>query len=220
MITNKTILTITFSVVLIVIAILGFKINSNDDDLIKFAENIVRAEEDINLNLIKDDLKTYDIFSDSTVEDIYKAMSKASKKWDIPLGLMHGIFRTESEYRFWIDHPEVTVKIFEKPTNVRAVGIGGVIWEFWSDSLAKHNIAYRRTDLYIPERNIEASAAILRWIINQKLKKPTTNRYNLINEIITGYYGAYDKDYHEKMIRITSDLWLKRIAYILYTQEK
>ena len=171
------------------------------------------------LDIVRQDLITYQKLSPTTIEEVLASIDAASKKWDIPVGLLHAIFRVESEYNFWINHPTVTVTVHQKRVRTQAIGLGGIIWEFWSDSLRKHNIAMTRTDLYLPEKNIEGSAAILRWITDAKLKKNSTTEYNLINQIISGYYGAYDKTYHSKMERITSDLWLKRIARMLFVKE-
>lgn len=171
---------------------------------------------DTDLDIIRQDLITYQKLSPATIKTVINSIDSASKKWSIPVGLLHAIFRVESEYNFWINHPTVTVTVNGKRIQTQAVGLGGIIWEFWADSLAKYNIANTRTDLYLPKNNINASAAILRWITNVKLKKNTTTEYNLINNIISGYYGAYDKNYHKKMERITSDLWLKRIAKVLF----
>ena len=183
-----------------------------------YQDTTVVLNYETDLEIVKQDLITYQKFSPSTIKTVLTSIDSASRRWDIPVGLLHAIFRVESEYNFWIEHPTVTVKVYGKPTRTQAIGIGGVIWEFWSDSLKKHNIAQTRTDLYLPEVNIEASAAILRWITNTKLEKNSTTEYNLINNIISGYYGAYDKMYHKKMERITSDLWLKRIAKMLFVK--
>lgn len=172
------------------------------------------------LDIIRQDLITYRKLSPETISTVLTSIDEASKKWDIPVGLMHAIFRVESEYNFWIDHPTVTVTVNNKRVTTQAVGMGGIIWEFWSDSLKKYDIAQTRTDLYLPKNNINASAAILRWITDNKLQNNSTTEYNLINKIISGYYGAYDQTYHKKMERITSDLWLKRIARVLLFKEK
>lgn len=65
------------------------------------------------------------------------------------------------------------------------------------------------SDLYIPEINIRATAYILRTIINQEIER--TDESNLLNRIITRYYGAYDQLYRDKTLIITSDLWMKRM---------
>lgn len=174
-------------------------------------EKEIVAEEIYQLSLIHEDLKTQNELSNIMINDIVSEMLSSSIKYNIPIGLLHAIFRIESEYRFWIDHPKVNITIKGKALQTNAIGLGGVIWEFWEDSLKAYNIAQKKSDLYNYSNNIEASAAILNWIIVSELKQ--NKKGNLIIErIISRYYGAYDKDYHDKMIRVTSDLWLRRIS--------
>jgi hypothetical protein len=208
--------------IIVVSLIIGFTIgNAINTKVVNIpADTNIVVIDETDLNVVKRDLITYEKLSLTTINELITAIDSASNKWNIPVGLLHAVFRVESEYNFWIDHPKVTVTIKDTRKTVQAVGLGGVIWEFWSDSLAKHNIALKRSDLYLPEKNVQASAAILRWITDRKLKKQGTTEYNLINQIISGYYGAYDSQYHSKMMRITSDLWLKRIARVLFIRDK
>ena len=187
-------------------------IELTDSTLIKIAN--------VSMDITRDDLRTYQRFSFRMIEDISDAVNFYSDKWNVPVGLIHSMMRIESEYMFWVEHAPINIKVHGKRINTKAVGLGGVVWEFWADSLRKHNIAHERTDLFLYDVNIEASTAILRWIIDSELSKPYTNEINLINKIIKRYYGAYNKDYHNKMIKVTSDLWLKRIARtLIYTQK-
>jgi len=181
---------------------------------IKTIDSLYSAETWIILN----DLQTYNKLSENVIKDLVKSMYEASKTFDIPIGLLHAIFRVESEYNFWVEHKLIKITINKKRITTKAVGLGGIVWEFWSDSLKTHHIAFKRSDLFIIKNNINATAAILRWITNSLLISPN-NKNDLINKIIKRYYGAYSSDYFKKMVRVTSDLWLKRISRILQQTE-
>jgi soluble lytic murein transglycosylase-like protein len=161
------------------------------------------------LSFVKDDLLTYG-YSERYLKLVVSSMKKASEDYKIPIGLLHAIFRIESDYRFNITHPTVVIDYKGKKITTNAIGLGGIIWEFWGDSLKANNIADHEMDLYLPDVNIKASAYILRKLINQEL---STNKQSFsMANIIRRYYGAYSQLYMEKMIRVTSDLWLKRIT--------
>ena len=164
------------------------------------------------LSLVNADLGMYDYISDVTKLTILTAMDSAHKKFpDVPIGLMHAITRTESEYRFWIDHPIVKVSVKGKLVTTNAIGLGGVIWDFWSDSLIAHGIAYNRSDLYIPNVGIMAEACVLHIIIKDVMSN-LPKETSILSRIQSQYYGAYSNIYMSRMQQVTSDLWMKRMA--------
>ena len=186
--------------------------NNNDNNKItKDTVYINQTENTESLSIVRQDLITYNKYSNDVINDLVSNIDSASKKYNIPVGLLHSIFRIESEYRFWITHDPITVH--GKRTN--AIGLGGVVWEYWADSLKKYNIAKVKTDLYLYKNNIFATAAILRWIVNDLQRDSTTTKYNIISRLVKSYYGANSKRYKDKLIKVTSDLWLKRITISL-----
>lgn len=164
------------------------------------------------LSLVNADLSMYDYISDATKLTILTAMDSARQRFpDVPIGLMHAITRTESEYRFWIDHPTVKVTVKGKPVTTNAIGLGGVIWDFWSDSLMAYGIAYNRSDLYIPSIGIMAEACVLHIIIKDVMSN-FPRETSILSRIQSQYYGAYSDMYMSRMQQVTSDLWMKRMA--------
>jgi hypothetical protein len=171
---------------------------------------IFQAEKDYQYEIIADDIESYG-YSRRYAHIVKKAIESASEKYGVPPALLHAIMRVESDYRLNAQHDQVTIKVKDKTITTRAVGIAGIIWEFWSDSLKARNIAEDKMDLYLPDVAINASGYILRVIIDQELKR-NVGEEALINRIITRYYGAYSQSYKEKMMIVTSDLWLKRVV--------
>ena len=163
------------------------------------------------IGLVKADLETYGTVSSKVETIILDNIKDVHAKRHIPIGLLHCIFRVESEYRFNIDHPEVSVKVSKSIIKTHAIGLGGVMWCFWKDSLIANGIAEKETDLYLPDVNIQASGYILSSIIHQVLSDKV-NASNVANEIIRRYYGAYNDLYIDKMKMIISDLWFKRMS--------
>jgi len=163
------------------------------------------------LSLVAADINMYDYLSPSVRQEILDSLYGANKRFKVPIGLMHAVTRTESEYRFWIKHPTVTTKISGKMVTTNAVGMGGVIWEIWGDTLKYFNVAYNKSDLYLPGIGITAQACVL-YLITDEVMKENTPLVNIVARIQTKYYGAYAKEYIARMKLVTSDLWIKRIA--------
>lgn len=187
------------------------------DSIIVFVDN-----PPYELALVEDDLKTYNHLSKNARQEILDSLYGAYKRFKVPIGLMHAITRTESEYRFWITHPDVNVKIYGKRVKTNAVGMGGIIWEIWGDTLKHFNVAYNKSDLYMPGVGITAQACVLHLIISEVMAD-NVSVYNIVPRVQAKYYGAYAKEYMAQMKLVTSDLWIKRIAkeinYVYNTKE-
>lgn len=163
------------------------------------------------LELVREDLQTYG-YSTHVSNIIIDEIEKTSKIYKLPIGLMHAIFRVESDYKFNITHPTVTVPVHGKTITTNAIGLGGILWCYWGDSLKVKGIAENEIDLYLPDINVRASGYILRYLIDDEMNKKTLSVNNILDNVVTRYYGAYSSLYLAKMERITSDLWMKRIA--------
>jgi hypothetical protein len=164
----------------------------------------------VELGTIELDLKEFPHLSDKVRTIMFTTIDSVSKEHNIPPLLMHLVFRVESAYRFWIEHPKVTVSVNGVKTPIQATSLGGVVWEFWADTLKKADIAQTRSDLFIPEVNIRATGLILSILAERAIK--TGNEVTILPILISKYYGQFDKDYETKMQRYSSDLFWKRIS--------
>jgi len=204
-----------FVLVLVVVSLIS-KLVYSQRELESFQNNILVTQESFEINLVEADLKTLGHLSPTVIREVISELGSAAKKYQVPVGLLHAVIRVESEYRFWIDHPPIVAK----GVKTNAIGFGGVVWEYWNNFLIEQKIAEKKSDLYLPKINISATAAIIRDIID---KNPNfLHEGNLIQSLIKGYYGMYDNNYHDKMVKITSDLWLKRIVkeILVYKKEE
>lgn len=175
------------------------------------------------LSLVADDINMYDYLSPGVRQEILDSLYGAYKRFKVPIGLMHAVTRTESEYRFWIKHPDVVTKINGKMVATNALGMGGVIWEIWGDTLKYFGVAYNKSDLFLPGVGITAQACVLSLVTDEVMRE-NTSVANIVARIQTKYYGAYAKEYMARMRLVTSDLWIKRIAkeinYVYNTKEE
>jgi hypothetical protein len=168
------------------------------------------------LALIRKSINKANYISRRTGYLIQSSIQKASHDYRLPMILMHAIFKVESDYRYWIDHPKVRVVVHGKTISANAIGLGGVMWCFWGDSLKANHIAETKSDLYLPDVNVMASGYILRTLINEEAQNnPQLSKLNILNNVIRRYYGEYNKNYKMKMQKFTSVLWMKQVASIL-----
>ncbi len=168
------------------------------------------------LALISKSINKANYISRRTGYLITASMQKASQEYRLPIILMHAIFKVESDYRYWIKHPRVRVTVHGRKISSYAIGLGGVMWCFWGDSLKANHIAETKSDLYLPDVNVMASGYILRTLINEEAQNnPQLSKFNILNNVIRRYYGEYNESYKKKMQKFTSELWMKQVASIL-----
>ena len=208
----------------VIISLFGFTETHNDHILPKINPNkeikVIMAckarAQSYQLAIVSKDINKAQYLSNNVRNLIKDSMQKASDEYRLPIILMHAIFKVESDYQYWITHPTVMVNVDGKKVSTYAVGLGGVMWCFWGDSLRANRIAETKSDLYLPEVNIMASAYILRTLIdNEKKNNPRLNKLNILNNVVRKYYGKYNRTYIKKMQRFTSKLWMEQVASLL-----
>lgn len=128
-------------------------------------------------------------------EKILNSILKYSTEYEISPIVLYSIIRTESQFKHNIEHPIVTLKSGKK---VRAVGLGGVIWEFWGSKLKKEGIANSRDDLFKIEVNVAASAFVLSEFLKLDQLKNTSSK---LESALARYYGSAKAGYQNKIAK-------------------
>lgn len=152
----------------------------------------------VNISTLEDDIKTYHQLSPSIQKVIIEQIVKTSKKYNINPLIIYSLIHTESSMRFQIQHGLVHLKIDGKRVNTRAVGLGGIIWEWWGSQLRRANIAQARSDLFLPVINIKAIGYILNAFYKMhKLPGCKTKDESMLRR----YFGGNFKSYSDKIDR-------------------
>ena len=171
------------------------------------------------LELVDLDIRTnYTFLSNKRIEEVKAALLEGHKSYPyIPIILEYAIIRTESDLRYWIEHPLVTLTSGKNSgKTVQCAGLGGIQWEEWDSLLIKNGIAEKRSDLFQIKENILASY----FVIDDGIKKhiDDINKDNMLNIISTAYFGAGKwngktaVDYKQKLLQYTSELWMLKVA--------
>ena len=125
--------------------------------------------------------------------DIIQEIILQSETYNVDPKLVYAILFTESAFKNKVKHQPTYVK--QLKTKVQAIGMGGVVWEFWGDYLLENTSLTQKSDLKKWRKNIEATAAILAYLSNYR-KHPKAKDVN--ESAAIRYYGLYDKDYVQK----------------------
>jgi len=152
----------------------------------------------INKALLSKNLKNYSKLSEANRKIILDSIISESTKYNINPLLLYSLIHVESSMRFWVQHTPVKITINKKRKVIRAVGLGGVVWEWWGKSLIKAGIAEVRSDLFDPEINIKASAFILNEFRKRPKLKGTTSKDE---SMLRRYFGGNFKSYNNKIDR-------------------
>jgi len=159
-------------------------------------------------DLKKDMEENYSFLSKREQKIILSTILAQSKKYNINPLILYSLIYTESSMRPWIEHSKILIKIKGKKKYIRAVGLGGVVWEWWKTQLIKNKIAFTRADLFNPEINIKAIAYIYNNFYTQKkLKKASTQD----ESAMIRYFGGGYKWYFVKIDKKIMSLIRKKI---------
>jgi len=150
----------------------------------------------INKSLLVNNLRQYKKLSPDIQSIIIDNVIAEATKYNINPIILYSLLDVESSMRFHIQHQKTSIKIKGKQVVIRAVGLGGVVWEWWDEELQKANIAKTRTDLFLPGNNIKAVA----FILNEMYKKPLLNGCKSKDEsMLRRYFGGNFKSYSDKI---------------------
>lgn len=127
-------------------------------------------------DFMKDLKHNYPETSLRTKKKILNAIMDESSNYDINPLILYSVFFVESSFRPWIEHTPTNIIINKKTTKIRAVGLGGVVWEWWGDKLKSAGIAETRGDLFDPETNVRATAFIYNEMYKMPIHKSAKNK--------------------------------------------
>jgi len=93
---------------------------------------------------------------------------------------------------YWLNHQPVNVLMNSKRQRVQAIGLGGIVYEWWGEKLKKEKIITTRKDLYKPEINIKA----IGFVLNEMRKMPRlTKNSSKEDSMLKRYYGGNHNSY-------------------------
>lgn len=126
---------------------------------------------------------------------------KQSFIYNIDPKLVYATIYVESTFNEDAKHKPTYVRKLKR--EVQALGLGGVVWEFWGSYLKKNTTLTQKSDLKDPLKNIEATAAILAHLASFEIhpKAQTAEESASIR-----YYGAHSGNYMRKIKKIRHSL--------------
>lgn len=149
----------------------------------------------ISLVGIAKDLEGFKSLSHKEKTLIYDSIVKFGKKYDINPIILYSVIYTESTLRPYIEHSEVYIKGIDK--KVRAIGLGGIVYEIWGKELKENGIIETRQDLFFIENNIESVAYVLNKYFNMDT---LPNAQSQLQSALMRYYGSQYSNYQNKIL--------------------
>lgn len=191
-------------------------LTQQNEEISSLAATIMDAKSNSFIHFTESDLQkdineTYKFLSKRDQDIIIKTIIEESHKYKINPLVLYSLIHTESSMRPWIEHSKVLIQIKDKRQYIRAVGLGGIVWEWWSKQLKTNHIAATRADLFNPKINIQATAYIYNSFYKmKKLKKASTQD----ESAMIRYFGGGYKSYFLKIDKKVSSMVCKHIYRI------
>ena len=156
------------------------------------------------------DLDTFKHLSTREKSVIYSAIIEASKRYEINPLVIYSILYSESTFRSYLKHADITLIIDNKKIKTNAIGLGGIVWEWWGEDLVAEGIAETKDDLFDPRTNIFATAYVYKVMYSrEKLKSAESQGESALMRYFGGEYKWYAAKINTKMINVINDIILK-----------
>ena len=156
------------------------------------------------------DLDTFKHLSTREKSVIYSAIIEASKRYEINPLVIYSILYSESTFRSYLKHDDITLTINNKKIKTNAIGLGGIVWEWWGEDLVAEGIAETKDDLFDPRTNIFATAYVYKVMYSrEKLKSAESQGESALMRYFGGEYKWYAAKINTKMINVINDIILK-----------
>lgn len=145
-----------------------------------------------------EDLSTrYPHISASNKALIMEAIAKISDKHQLNPLIVYSLIAVESSFRWWIEHPLVSVQDSNgKSVKTKAIGLGGIVYEIWGKELVEAKIIESKSDLYSIDKNIYSIGYIYSKLKAMQLH-PKAN--NPIESGLIRYFGGGYRSYFDKI---------------------
>lgn len=156
------------------------------------------------------DLDTFKHLSTREKSVIYSAIIEASKRYEINPLVIYSILYSESTFRSYLKHADITLTIDNKKIKTNAIGLGGIVWEWWGEDLVAEGIAETKDDLFDPRTNVFATAYVYKVMYSrEKLKSAESQGESALMRYFGGEYKWYAAKINTKMINVINDIILK-----------
>ena len=122
-------------------------------------------------DLLNDLVKNYPEVSMRTKILILETILSEAEKYGMNPLILYSVIYVESSFRHWLEHEPTTIDMNGKKVKIRAVGLSGVVWEWWGSKLKDAGVAETRGDLFDPVTNIKAGAFVYNQMYKMEMHK-------------------------------------------------
>lgn len=142
-------------------------LNKQHNEMVNSSSLVYVPKED----LLNDMIKNYPEISIKTKILILETILSESEKYNMNPLILYSLVYVESSFRVYLEHEPTMIDKSGKKIKIRAVGLTGVVWEWWGDKLKDAGIAETRGDLFDPVTNIKAGAFVYNELYHMEKHK-------------------------------------------------
>ena len=159
----------------------------------------------ITTKTLAENIEQYKGISNKNKSEILFDIVKYSKQYKLNPIVIYSLIATESSFKFWIKHSLVTIVVKKHKIKTRAIGLGGVIWEWYEDELIQNKIAQVKSDLFDISTNIQATCYIYRKLKDEAILKGSKDKQESAR---IRYFGGGLKNrwYADKINKVLASL--------------
>lgn len=170
------------------------------DDTKNDLENLNTKVQNLKISLVNDMASMMHLGSEQQ-SLILAEIWKQAKNYKINPAFLYAVLWNESRFRNDVTHKPIYVRTLKK--EIQALGMGGIVWDFWGDKLKTNTSLKSKKDLKKWEKNIEATAYILSYLKSLPKVSNTKNKYE---SAASRYYGKYHANYVNKTMSKFTEL--------------
>lgn len=170
------------------------------DDTKNDLENLNTKVQNLKISLVNDMASMYHL-DNKQQSLILDEIWKQAKNYKINPAFLYAVLWNESRFRNDVTHKPIYVRALKK--EIQALGMGGIVWDFWGDKLKTNTSLKSKKDLKKWEKNIEATAYILSYLKSLPKVSNTKNKYE---STASRYYGKYQANYVNKTMSKFTEL--------------
>lgn len=187
--------------------------NSQSQSQIRSSENakaeiLVTDEMQKQSLVLLQDLQKYKHLDFPTKSKISILVPKYAKKYALDYSILYSVLWKETRFIHTTQHNPTYIKSLK--TTVEAIGIGGIVCEFWCEKLKNAKIISQKEDLFYIENGIEASA----FVLSELRKLGKQKGYTLDQSMLNRYYGKPTQKYYKPILAKASQV------HKIFPQEK
>ncbi len=154
-------------------------------------------------DLVIDIMSNYHNVPTRAKREIIDTLIEESQKYAINPMITYSAGHTESSMNPYVIHKDMIITIGDKKVKINAMGLNGIVYEWWGEKLIAAGIITNRADLLDPILNIKSFCFIYNELRKMPMHQSATNKDQ---SALLRYFGGDYKSYLDRIDTKIGDL--------------